>query len=116
VTAGASALLDKVTTVLLIAPVTPSICEKLGLRPVPYPIVLAFASNIGGTATLIGDPPNIIIASRADLSFNDFLVHLAPIVVVILAAFIGLCWLLFRTISGTASRTRARSWTFAPAT
>jgi Na+/H+ antiporter NhaD/arsenite permease-like protein len=96
VTAGASALLDNVTTVLLIAPVTLTICEKLDLRPVPYLIVLAFASNIGGTATLIGDPPNIIIASRADLSFNDFLIHLAPVVVVILVAFIGLCWLLFR--------------------
>jgi Na+/H+ antiporter NhaD/arsenite permease-like protein len=57
--------------------------------------VLAFASNIGGTATLIGDPPNIIIASRADLSFADFLVHLAPIVVVLLTAFTYLCWLLF---------------------
>jgi len=96
VTAGASALLDNVTTVLLVAPVTLTICQKLGLRPVPYLIVLAFASNIGGTATLIGDPPNIIIASRAGLSFNDFLIHLTPIVLVILAAFIGLCWLLFR--------------------
>src|SRR5688572_11210249 len=95
VTAGASALLDNVTTVLLVAPVTLTICQKLGMRPVPYLIVLAFASNIGGTATLIGDPPNIIIASRADLSFNDFLIHLTPIVLVILVAFIGLCRLLF---------------------
>ena len=53
------------------------------------------ASNIGGTATLIGDPPNIIIASRADLGFNDFLIHLAPIVVVLLAVFVGLCWWLW---------------------
>jgi Na+/H+ antiporter NhaD/arsenite permease-like protein len=96
VTAGASALLDNVTTVLLVAPVTLSICARLGLRPVPYLIVLAFASNIGGTATLIGDPPNIIIASRAGLSFNDFLLHLAPIVILILAAFVCLCWLMFR--------------------
>jgi Na+/H+ antiporter NhaD/arsenite permease-like protein len=96
VTAGASALLDNVTTVLLVAPVTLTICRRLDLRPVPYLIVLAFASNIGGTATLIGDPPNIIIASRAGLSFNDFLIHLAPIVVVILVVFIGLCWMLFR--------------------
>jgi Na+/H+ antiporter NhaD/arsenite permease-like protein len=96
VTAGASALLDNVTTVLLVAPVTLTICRRLDLRPVPYLIVLAFASNIGGTATLIGDPPNIIIASRAGLSFNDFLLHLAPIVAVILVAFVGLCWLLFR--------------------
>jgi Na+/H+ antiporter NhaD/arsenite permease-like protein len=89
VTAGASALLDNVTTVLLVAPVTLTICEKLGLRPVPYLIVLAFASNIGGTATLIGDPPNIIIASRAGLSFNDFLIHLTPIVLVILGRVCG---------------------------
>ena len=58
--------------------------------------MLAFASNIGATATLIGDPPNITIASRADLSFNDFRIHLTPIIVVLLAAFIGLCWLMFR--------------------
>ena len=62
----------------------------------PFLIAEAMASNIGGTATLVGDPPNIIIASRAGLSFNDFLVNLAPIVVVLLVVFIGLCRLLFR--------------------
>ena len=96
VTAGASALLDNVTTVLLVAPVTLKVCKELDLRPVPYLVSLAFASNIGGTATLIGDPPNIIIASRADLSFNDFLLHLTPIVVVLLVVLLGLCWLMFR--------------------
>jgi Na+/H+ antiporter NhaD/arsenite permease-like protein len=96
VTAGASALLDNVTTVLLVAPVTLTICRQLDLRPVPYLMALVFASNIGGTATLIGDPPNIIIASRADLSFNDFLVHLTPIVLVLLVVLIALCWLMFR--------------------
>ena len=95
VTAGASALLDNVTTVLLVAPVTMTVCRQLNLPSGPYLIVLAFASNIGGTATLIGDPPNIIIASRAGLTFADFLVHLAPIVVLLLVAFTGLCWLLF---------------------
>ena len=97
ITAVASALLDNVTTVLLIAPVTLLVCERLGLNPVPYLIAEALASNIGGTATLIGDPPNIIIASRADLSFNDFLVNLAPIVVVLLVVFVGLCRMLFRS-------------------
>lgn len=97
ITAVASALLDNVTTVLLIAPVTILVCERLGLNPVPYLIAEALASNIGGTATLIGDPPNIIIASRADLSFNDFLVNLAPIVVVLLVVFVGLCRVLFRS-------------------
>ncbi|MBA2770352.1 MAG: ArsB/NhaD family transporter [Sporichthyaceae bacterium] len=97
ITAVASALLDNVTTVLLIAPVTLLVCERLGVNPVPYLIAEVLASNIGGTATLIGDPPNIIIASRADLSFNDFLLNLAPIVVILLVVFIGLCRVLFRS-------------------
>ncbi len=96
VTALASALLDNVTTVLLVAPVTLLVCDRLGLNPIPFLIAEALASNIGGTATLVGDPPNIIIASRADLSFVDFLVHLAPIVLVILAAFLVLARFLFR--------------------
>ncbi|MEI2774693.1 MAG: ArsB/NhaD family transporter [Tetrasphaera sp.] len=95
ITALASALLDNVTTVLLIAPVTLLLCDRLGLAPVPFLLAEAMASNIGGTATLIGDPPNIIIASRAGLSFNDFLIHLTPIVVVLLVIFVGLCWLLW---------------------
>jgi Na+/H+ antiporter NhaD/arsenite permease-like protein len=94
-TAGASALLDNVTTVLLIAPVTFLVCERLDLAPEPYLIAEVMASNIGGTATLVGDPPNIIIASRGGLSFNDFLVHLAPLVVLLIIVFCGLCrWLL----------------------
>jgi len=97
ITAVASAMLDNVTTVLLIAPVTLLVCERLGVKPVPYLIAEVLASNIGGTATLIGDPPNIIIGSRADLSFNDFLFNLAPIVVLLLVAFVGLCRVLFRS-------------------
>ena len=95
-TAVASALLDNVTTVLLVAPMTFAVCARLGWPAAPYLIALVFASNIGGTATLIGDPPNIIIASRADLSFNDFLIHLAPVVAIILLAFLGLCRIMFR--------------------
>ncbi|GGL45131.1 ArsB/NhaD family transporter [Phycicoccus endophyticus] len=95
ITALASALLDNVTTVLLVAPVTLLLCERLALAPVPFLLAEAMASNIGGAATLIGDPPNIIIASRAGLTFNDFLVHLAPIVLVLLVAFVGLAWLLW---------------------
>ena len=97
VTAGLSALLDNVTTVVLIAPVTLSVCARLNLPPVPYLIAMAMASNIGGTATLIGDPPNIIIGARAGLSFNDFLVHLAPVVAVVLAAYLLLIRRLFRS-------------------
>ena len=96
ITAVASALLDNVTTVLLIAPVTLLVCDRLAVSPVPFLIAEVLASNIGGTATLVGDPPNIIIASRAGLSFNDFLVNLAPIVVLLMVVFIGLCWVLFR--------------------
>ncbi|RVX40319.1 Na+/H+ antiporter NhaD/arsenite permease-like protein [Nonomuraea polychroma] len=95
ITAGASALLDNVTTVLLIAPVTFLVCERLAINPVPFLIAEAMASNIGGAATLVGDPPNIIIASRAGLTFNDFLIHMAPLVVVLMAVFVGLCWLMF---------------------
>ena len=106
-TAGASALLDNVTTVLLIAPVTFLVCERLGLRAAPYLIAEVMASNIGGTATLVGDPPNIIIAARADLTFNDFLLNLAPLVVVLMVVFCLLC----RSCSAPTSpttRTRRR--------
>jgi Na+/H+ antiporter NhaD/arsenite permease-like protein len=74
-----------VTTVLLIAPVTLLICNALDLDVVPFLITEALASNIGGTATLIGDPPNIMIASKAGLSFMAFIYNLAPVVVVIIA-------------------------------
>ncbi|MEU6727097.1 ArsB/NhaD family transporter [Nonomuraea wenchangensis] len=95
ITASASALLDNVTTVLLIAPVTFLVCERLALPAAPFLIAEAMSSNIGGAATLIGDPPNIIIASRGGLTFNDFLVHMAPMVVVLMAVFVGLCRLMF---------------------
>lgn len=94
-TAVASALLDNVTTVLLIAPVTLLICGRLGLAPIPFLLAEVMASNIGGASTLIGDPPNIIIGSRANLSFNDFLIHMGPIVLVLLVVFIGLAWVLW---------------------
>lgn len=97
VTAVASAALDNVTTVLLIAPVTFLVCDRLAVPVVPFLIAEALASNIGGTATLVGDPPNIIIASRAGLGYNDFLIHLAPFVVFVMAVFVGLCRWLFRS-------------------
>ncbi len=82
VTAVFSAFLDNVTTVLLIAPVTFQITRKLKINPYPYLILEIFASNIGGTATLIGDPPNILIGSALNLSFTDFLNELTPVVTV----------------------------------
>jgi Na+/H+ antiporter NhaD/arsenite permease-like protein len=96
VTAVASALLDNVTTVLLVAPVTILIAERLGTSPVPYLIAEVLASNIGGTATLVGDPPNIIIGSRAGLSYAEFLVNLGPITLIVLILFLGLARFLFR--------------------
>ena len=84
VTALLSALLDNVTTVLLIAPITLLITDTLKLSAYPYLFAEIFASNIGGTATLIGDPPNIMIGSATGLSYNDFLFNLAPIALLIL--------------------------------
>ena len=85
VTAVTSALLDNVTTVLLVVPVTLLITEELQVSPYPYLFAMIFSSNIGGTATLIGDPPNIMIGSATGLAFNDFAYNLTPVVVVIMA-------------------------------
>lgn len=83
ITAAASALLDNVTTVLLIVPVTLTLTEKLQISPIPFLVAEIIASNIGGTATLVGDPPNIMIGSAVGLSFMDFIIHLAPIAILI---------------------------------
>ena len=96
VTGFASALLDNVTTVLLIAPVTLLMCDRLAINAAPFLMAEVFASNIGGASTLVGDPPNIIIASRAGLTFNDFLQHTAPIVVIVMAVFVLMLPRLFR--------------------
>ena len=94
-TAGLSALLDNVTTVLLMAPVTLAITKRLELNPTMFLVTEALASNIGGTATLVGDPPNIMIASKAGLGYLDFLVVLAPIVLLIMAVFVAALWVTF---------------------
>lgn len=96
ITAVFSAFLDNVTTVLLVGPMTISICRMLKTNPVPYLISQIMASNIGGTATLIGDPPNIMIGSAAGFSFLDFVLVDAPIVVIIMIVTI----LMFRFIYG----------------
>jgi Na+/H+ antiporter NhaD/arsenite permease-like protein len=95
-TAVLAAILDNVTTVVLLAPVTLSVARTLGVSPFPYLLSQIFASNIGGTATLIGDPPNIMIGSAAGLDFAAFLVHLAPVVVVIMIGFVVLMAIAFR--------------------
>ena len=83
-TAVLSAFLDNVTTVLLIVPVTLAICTTLKVPAYPYLFAEIFASNIGGTATLIGDPPNILIGSQVGLTFNDFVFHLTPVIVIVM--------------------------------
>ncbi|HKZ92143.1 MAG TPA: ArsB/NhaD family transporter, partial [Candidatus Limnocylindrales bacterium] len=96
VTAGLSAFLDNVTTVLLMTPVTLSVARRLGISPLPYLISQILASNIGGTATLIGDPPNILIGSAAGLDFTDFLLNLGPVILLIFGVFLGAMVVLFR--------------------
>ena len=99
--AFASALLDNVTTILLAVPMTLVIYKQLNVNPVPFLLAEVFVSNIGGAATLVGDPPNIIIASRAGLSFNDFLIHMAPGAIVASWAVIGLLdWMSRKELKG----------------
>jgi Na+/H+ antiporter NhaD/arsenite permease-like protein len=102
VMALASAVLPNVVSVLLIAPVTLLVCDRLDVNPVPYLIAEVFASNIGGAATLVGDPPNIIIGARRGLSFTAFLVNMAPIVVIVLLVFVAVTPLLFRGLGTVA--------------
>jgi Na+/H+ antiporter NhaD/arsenite permease-like protein len=94
-TAVLSAMLDNVTTVLLMAPVTLSISKRLELNPISFLLCEALSSNIGGTATLVGDPPNIMVSSKAELGYLDFLSVLGPIAMVIMAVFLGTMWVLF---------------------
>ncbi|MEV5764507.1 ArsB/NhaD family transporter [Micromonospora sp. NPDC052213] len=96
ITAALSPFLDNVTTVMLVAPITISVCRRLGVPAAPYLIAEVLASNIAGAATLIGDPPNIIIGSRAGLSFNDFLMHMAPVTLLMFLAFLVLARVMFR--------------------
>lgn len=95
-TAVTSAFLDNVTTVILIMPVTFFIAKKLDVNPIPYLMTEIFSSNIGGTATLIGDPPNIIIGSAAGLSFMDFVLELTPIITVILLVVLAVLLFFFK--------------------
>ena len=95
-TAVASAFLDNVTTVILVMPITFVVADKLDINPVPFLITEIMASNIGGTATLIGDPPNIIIGSAAGLSFLDFIQELTGIVAIIFLVVVGVMLFLFK--------------------
>ena len=107
-TAVLSAFLDNVTTILLVVPITFLLADTLDVDPVPLLLIEIVASNIGGTATLIGDPPNILIAGHTGLSFGAFIVNLAPIVVVTLAVVIPGLYLVFRSRLQIAPEARER--------
>ncbi len=112
ITALFSALLDNVTTVLIIAPVTILIAVELGISPIPFIVSIAIASNIGGTATLIGDPPNIMIGSAAKLDFMDFIVNLTPIILFLLVVLSGISYLLFSKKLHVSNERKARIMEF----
>ena len=103
-----SAFLDNVTTVLLVVPITFLLADALDVDPLPLVIIEIFASNIGGTATLIGDPPNILIAGHTGLSFGAFIANLAPIVVVTMAVVVPGLYLVFRGRLQVTSEARAQ--------
>ncbi len=96
VTAITSAFLDNVTTVLLLTPMLLYIANVMRITPLPFLIAEIFASNIGGAATLIGDPPNIMIGSAAGLTFNEFIINMGPIMVIDLAVVMGMLFLIYR--------------------
>jgi Na+/H+ antiporter NhaD/arsenite permease-like protein len=107
-TAFLSAFLDNVTTVILMAPVTILICQILELPTIPFLIMEAIFSNIGGTATLVGDPPNILIGSQTHLGFNDFLINLGPAILIIMAVLIPVTMFVFRKNTETRENARQR--------
>src|ERR671921_1288088 len=95
-TALLSAFLDNLTTVLLMVPITFVLADALDIDPIPLVLIEIVTSNIGGTATLIGDPPNILIAGATDLSFLDFVVNLAPIAAISFVVVTGVLYLFYR--------------------
>ena len=111
-TGTTSAFLDNVTTVIILSPIAILIAVELGISPVPYIISMAIASNIGGTATLIGDPPNIMIGYNAGLSFGDFLFNMTPLIIIIGAVSIVLSLYLFRHELMTTADRKARIMSF----
>lgn len=107
-TAVLSAFLDNLTTVLLMVPITFLLADALDIDPIPLVLIEIFMSNIGGTATLIGDPPNILIAGATGLSFSEFIFNLAPVVIVTFVVVIALLYFLYRSRLQVAPEARAR--------
>ena len=108
ITAVLSAFLDNLTTILLMVPITFLLADTLDIPPVPLIVMEIITSNIGGTATLIGDPPNIIIAGATGLTFNEFIVNLAPIAFLTLVVVVGLLYLFYRSELQIAPEKRRR--------
>jgi Na+/H+ antiporter NhaD/arsenite permease-like protein len=113
-TAVLSAFLDNVTTVLLMVPVTLAIVKELEVPAYPFLFAEIFASNIGGTATLIGDPPNILIGSQVGLSFNEFVVHLTPVIIIVMAVQALMIYLLWGKDLKTTPEREARVMAMKP--
>ncbi len=107
-TAILSAFLDNVTTIIMLVPVTILITQILEISPVPFVILEAIVSNIGGTATLIGDPPNIVIGSQAGLSFNSFLANLGPVIIVVFFVFLATTFFIFHKKFHVSEEMKAR--------
>jgi len=114
-TAVLSAFLDNVTTVLLMVPVTLAIVKELEVPAYPFLFAEVFASNIGGTATLIGDPPNILIGSQVGLSFNDFVIHLTPVIIIVMIVQALMIYLLWGRDLKTTPEREARVMAMNPA-
>ncbi|MGC8771340.1 MAG: ArsB/NhaD family transporter [Brevinematia bacterium] len=112
ITAVFSAFLDNVTTILILTPVTILIAVELGISPVPFIISESISSNIGGTATLIGDPPNIMIGSAAGLDFNSFITNLTPVIIIILITFIFIIYMLFSKKMHVSNERKSRIMDF----
>lgn len=108
VTAIISAFLDNVTTVMILIPIALLIAGELKISPMPFIITMAIASNIGGTATMIGDPPNVLIGSATDYSFMDFIIHLAPVIAIITITSLGITWFLYRKGMAVTNENKAR--------
>lgn len=112
VTAFVSAFLDNVTTVMILVPIAMLIASELKITPIPYIITMAIASNIGGTATMIGDPPNILIGSATNYMFMDFIYNLTPVIIVITISSLGLTYLLYRKGMNVTNENKARLMEF----
>ncbi|MFA5509970.1 MAG: SLC13 family permease, partial [Candidatus Cloacimonadaceae bacterium] len=108
ITAVLSAFLGSVTTVMILVPIVLLICGELKITPIPFIITMAIASNMGGTATMVGDPPNIMIGSATDYTFMDFLFNLTPPVVIITSVSVAMIWLMYRNKMKVSMQNRAR--------